>query len=153
MTKHKWITAVAVLTLGTSLAIAGPGERHRKGGHEGDGRHAAKFAEKLNLTEAQKAQIKQIRQNNHEQNKAFYESARETRHSLRAAKKANDTARLEALKGQMESQRAQMKQLHESVMTQINAILTAEQKAQFAAMKADREARKGRHHQHDGNRK
>ena len=46
-----------------------------------------------------------------------------------------------------------MKQLHESVMTQINAILTAEQKAQFAAMKADREARKGRHHQHDGNRK
>lgn len=151
MTKHKWITAVAVLALGTSLAIAGPGEGKR--GHKGNGRHEAMFAEKLNLTEAQKAQIKQIRQNNHEQNKAFYESARANRQEFRAAKQANDTAKLDALKGQMESQRAQMKQLRESEMAQINAILTAEQKAQFAAMKADREARKGRHHQRDGNRK
>ena len=150
MNKHKWITAVAVLTLGTSLAIAGPGEGHGKG--KRGGHHESKFAEKLNLTEAQKAQVKQIRENNREQNRAFYESVRETREQMRAAKQDNDTALLEALRGQAESQREQLKQLRQTEMSQINAILTPEQKAQFAAWKAQHEA-KGRGRNRDGNRR
>jgi len=146
MKKQNWITAVAVLTLGTSLALAGPGGGRGKGGHDkGKGRHEAKFAEKLNLTEAQKNQIHQIRQNNRAENQDFYESSKQTRQEARAAKQANDTARLEALKGQMQSQREQMKRLRQTEMAQINAILTPEQKARFAAMKAEHQGRRKNH--------
>jgi len=132
----KTLIAVAALTLGATLAFAGPGEGHR-GGH---GRHhgfAGKLAEKLNLTDAQKQQIKDIRKASFEQNKAFFETARQTRQDLRAAREANDTARLETLKANMKSQREQMKQIRDAEKQQILSILTAEQRAQFEAMKAE----------------
>jgi periplasmic protein CpxP/Spy len=147
MKLNKWMTAVAVLTLGTSLAVAAPNEGGFKAKHRRDhrGMHAQKFAEKLNLTEAQKDQIKQIRQNNREQNKAFFETARATRQELRAAKKANDTAKVESLKATLKAQREQFQQIRQTERTQILAILTPEQKAQFEAMKAERGERHGKH--------
>ena len=138
MKANKWMTAVAVVALSTSLAVAAPqgGKGH---GRHGKGEFSEKLAAKLNLTQAQKDQIKQIRKNNFEQNKAFFEQARQTRQEIRAAREAGDTAKAEALAGTMEAQRAQFKQIRDAERTQFLAVLTPEQKAQFEAMKAERQ--------------
>ena len=137
--KSKWIAAVAVLTFGTSLAIAAPhGGGHRGGKRGMRGEFGARFAEKLNLTDAQKEQIKSIRKESREQNRAFFESFHQTRQELRAAKQANDTARLETLKGTLQSQHEQMKQIRAAEQQKFLAVLTPEQRAQWEQFKAER---------------
>jgi Spy/CpxP family protein refolding chaperone len=144
----KWISAVAVLALGASLAVAAPqeggfgrGEGHGRGRGHGRQEFGAKFAEKLNLSDAQKQQIKDIKQNFRAQNKAFFDSVKQTHQDLRAAKEANDTAKVEALKPTLDAQRAQMKQLRETEKNAVLAILTPDQRAQYDAMKAERAAK------------
>jgi Spy/CpxP family protein refolding chaperone len=145
MKKKNWITMAAVLALSTSLAVAAPhGDRGGKGGH---GRHGAgfeKMAEKLNLTADQKARLESLQQSFREQNKATFETSRETFQQFREAKKANDTAKMEALRPTVEAQRAQMQRIRDAHEQQILAILSAEQRAQFLAMKAEREAHGGK---------
>jgi len=145
MNKNKWMTMAAVLALSTSLAIAAPhgGKGGKFGGKHGRGEFGEKFAEKLNLTDAQKEQIRTIRTNNREQNKAFFEQSRATFEQFREAKKANDTAKLEQLKPALETQRAQMKQFREAERQQILALLTPEQRTKFDALQQEREARRG----------
>ncbi len=140
--KNKLIAAVAVFTLGASIAIAGPhgGGHGGKRGHRGE--PGAMFAQKLNLTDAQKEQIKAIHKESREQNAAFFQSARQTRQELRAAKQANDTARLEALEGAMQSQREQMKQIRQAEQQRIMSVLTAEQRTQWEQHKAERQSRR-----------
>ncbi len=137
----KIITAVAVLALGATLAIAAPngneGYGHGKGGHE----WGAKFAEKLNLTDAQKQQVQDIRKNFREQNKVFFDSFRANMKAFRAAKEAGDTAKADSLKATIDSQKPKMKSLRDAERQQIRGILTAEQQVQFDAMKAKHEAR------------
>lgn len=145
----KWMTMAAALTMTATLAVAAPGEgthgKHGKHGRHGRGgsEFSQRFAEKLNLTDAQKAQVQEIRRASAERNKALYESARDTFQQFRAAKKANDTARVDALKPQVESLRTQMKQLRQAEQASIVAILNAEQRAQFEALKAERESKRG----------
>ena len=146
MKKTKWMTMAAVVTLTASLAFAAPHEGGR-GKHGKRGRHGAEFgqrmAEKLNLTDSQKQQIEAINKGFRENNKAAFESARSLRQEFREAKQANDTARLEALKPQMEAQRTQMSQLRQAHHAQIVAVLTPEQRTQWEALKAERETRRG----------
>ncbi|HEX2059182.1 MAG TPA: Spy/CpxP family protein refolding chaperone [Thermoanaerobaculia bacterium] len=143
MKTNKFMTMAAVLALSTTVAFAAPhegnGGRHGRGGRAEFG---PRFAQKLGLTDAQKEQISSIRQSFREQNKAFFESSKSTFQEFRAAKKAGDTAKVESLKPQLEAARTQMKQLHEQQRTQILAILTPEQRAQYEAMKAERQARR-----------
>src|SRR5436190_2768194 len=105
----KLTTAVAVTILGASLAFAAPHE----GGHWGHkhGMFGAKLAQELNLTDAQKDQIKAIKQESRQQNAAFFDQAHGTMKEFFAAKKANDTAKMDALKPTVDAQRAQMKQI------------------------------------------
>ncbi|MEA2488707.1 MAG: periplasmic protein CpxP/Spy [Acidobacteriota bacterium] len=148
---NKKITAVAaVLALSTTLAFAGTGEGRGEGRHgrHGKGQFGEKFAQKLNLTDAQKQQIKDIRTNSRTQNAQFFATAKQTREDARAARKAGDTARLESLKGALQSQRAQMKEIRKAERQQVLNILNAEQRAQLEAMKAQHQ---GRHHNDDNN--
>jgi len=140
MKKSKWLIGVAVLTLGASLAVAAPHEGRGHGRH-GKGAFSERFAQKLNLTDAQKQQVRDLHKSFREQNKAFFESSRQTMKDYRAAKKANDTARIDALKTQVESQRAQMQQLRAGLDTQIATILTPEQRTQWEQLKAERAAK------------
>ena len=139
----KMITAaVAVLAVGATLAFAAPqdangGYGHHKGGHE----MGARFAEKLNLTDAQKQQVKDIQKNFYEQNKTFLDSFRANRTAFRSARDAGDTAKADSLKATIDSQKAQMKTLRDAKREQIRGILTPDQRAQFDAMKAKHEAR------------
>ena len=144
MKKTKWMTMAAVLALSTSLAIAAPhGGKGERGGRHGRGEMGARMFEKLNLTDAQKTQIRTIHESFREQNKAFFEQSRATFEQYREAKKANDTARVEALKATVDANREQMKKLREQQHAQIANILTPEQRTQWEAMKAEREQRRG----------
>ena len=142
---RKWFTAAAaVLALSGTLAFAAPGEgrggRHGRGGRGGE--FGERFANKLNLTDAQKQQLSEVKKSFYEENKAFFETARDTRRQIREAKEAGDTARLESLKATAQSQHAQMKQLRDAQRQRIEALLTTEQRAQWQALKAEREAKR-----------
>lgn len=143
MKTTKWMTMAAVVTLSASLAFAAP---HQGGKFGKRGRHGQEFgqrmAAKLNLTDAQKQQIRDLNKSFRENNKAVFESAHALRKEFRDAKRANDTAKLESLKPQMETQRAQMQQLRDAQQAQILAVLTPEQRTQYEALKAEREQRR-----------
>jgi periplasmic protein CpxP/Spy len=148
-TTYKVITAVAVIALSGTLAIAAPqtqGGGNGNGDGWGGGHHRGAMvrhlAKKLNLTDAQKAQTKANRKAFFEANKPFFQQVRATRHELRAARQANDTAKMDALKATAQSQRAQIKQLREQQVAQFVSILTPAQKAQFDQLQAQRAARR-----------
>jgi len=148
--KKKTISAVAVLALGATLAFASMHDgKEGKGAWEGHrgGSFSEMYAQKLNLTDAQKAQIADIEKASRDANKAFFEASKQTREQFKAAKDANDTAKLDALRPTMESQRAQMKQIRDAQDAKIRAILTAEQRAQFDTLKAEREAHRSQYKQ------
>ena len=147
MKKTQWITMAAAMTLTATMAVAAPHEGGKMRGHGGRGHRGGaafnpRLAEKLNLSDAQKQQIRDLQKTFREQNRATFEGSRDLRQQFREAKKANDTAKLEALKPQLEAQRAQMKQARKAQHDQILAVLTAEQRAQLEALKAERKARR-----------
>jgi periplasmic protein CpxP/Spy len=145
MNKKQWITMAAVLALSTSMAVAAPHGRGGKGGkmHGRGGAFGERMAEKLNLSDAQKQQIRDLQRNFRETNKAFFDQMRDTHKQMAEARKAGDTARVDALKATLQTQRPQMQQLHEQQQQRIAAILTPEQRTQWETMKAEREARRG----------
>lgn len=159
MKTTKWMTMAAVVTLSASLAFAAPhpggkgGKRGMHGMHGRDGQMMGqRMAPKLNLTEAQQQQIRDLQNGFRENNKAFFQSTRETRKQIREAKKAGDTAKIESLKPTLDAQREQMKQLRTAQQQQIVALLTPEQRTQWEAMKAEREQRRAQRGGHRGHR-
>jgi len=138
----KWITGIAVLAVSASLAIAAPQEAKEWGGHRGHhGFMSEKLAAKLNLTDTQKQQIKDLNKQFRQDNKAFFQSFKQTKKDAKAATQANDTAKLNALKPTIDSQKAQMKQLREAQEAKVLSVLTPDQQAQYKALKAERAAK------------
>ena len=115
---------------------AGSYRRGGPGGREGQGRD-------LDLTKAQKAQIKAIREKYQPQNNALRAQAKPFMDAARAARQKGDTA---AARSNMEKAR-QVMQGGQSYRTQeraeIRAILTPEQQAKFDAH--DKDHAKGGH--------
>ena len=147
----KWISAAAVVALSGTMAFAAiDNDGGKAWGHGGHGRHDAmseRMAQKLNLTDAQKDQLKALHRGFREDNRAFFQTMRHTRQEMHAAKEAGDTAKVESLKATFQSQRAQMKQLHDAQQEKFLTILTPEQRTQFDSLKAERDARRQQHQQ------
>ena len=140
--KKQLITGVAVLALGASLAIAATQQDNTWGGHHGKrGEMSQRFAQKLNLTDAQKQQLAAIHKSFREENATFLAQFRQTKKDFHAAKQAGDQAKIDALKPAVESNRAQMKSLRQAQEQKVLAILTPDQQAQYQALKAARAAR------------
>jgi Spy/CpxP family protein refolding chaperone len=101
-------------------------------GRRGGGR-GGEFGRDLNLTDAQKAQIKTIRAKYQPQNEALHTQAKPFMEAAKAARQKGDTA---TARVQMEKAR-QVMQGGQSFRTQenaeIRAILTADQQAKFDA--------------------
>jgi Spy/CpxP family protein refolding chaperone len=121
-----------------------PDGEFRKG--KGGGREGRGFGRDLNLTDAQKTQIKTIQQKYQPQNQALRDRAKPFMDAARTARQNRDSV---AFKSNMEKAR-QVMQSGESFRTQekaeIRAILTAEQKVKFDAHQkeiADRRAKGG----------
>jgi len=137
----KWITAVALATLVAIPVFAQEhGEHHRQMQS-----FTVMFAEQLTLTDAQKTQIDGIEKQSREDNAAFYESSHQLMEQVRAARDANDTAKLDALKPQMDANHEQMKKIHDAMLTKIVAVLTADQRAKFEKIKAEHDAQRKQH--------
>jgi protein CpxP len=143
----KFTTAVAVTLLGASLAFAAPHEGGKHWGHGKRGVFSEKLAQKLNLTDAQKEQVKAIKKDSFEQNKAFFQQSRQTMKQYFTAKKANDTATMDSLEPAVESQRAQMKLIRTATEAKIAGVLTPDQNTQWQQLKAERAARHQNHEQ------
>jgi periplasmic protein CpxP/Spy len=143
----KSIATLAVLTLSATLAVAAPqggkGEFHGKGKRGGHGEMAERLAEKLNLTDAQKAQARQLHEQFRAQNEPLFNAFKQTRNDLRAARQANDTARVDALEATLKTQKEQLKAARRAQHERFLSILTADQKAKLEAMKAERGERRG----------
>lgn len=149
MNKQKWLTAAAVVTLTATLAVAAPeGKQGHHGRRHGRGEFGARFAQKLNLSEAQKTQMRDVQKSFREQNKPLFEASKQTRLELKAAKDANDTARMEQLKATLKTQREQFKQARQAQHERVLALLTPDQRAQLDAMKAERKAKRENRQNH-----
>jgi periplasmic protein CpxP/Spy len=141
----------SALTLST-LAIAAPGDQAGQAGHEGgryhgrhghhDGmRHA--FA-KLNLSDAQKASIKQITQASREQNKGQWQalhSQREAFGEMTPDQVGYQAAASRLAQAEGDATRVRIEQ-QAKVRAQIYAVLTPAQKAQLLTLRNERDARR-----------
>jgi Spy/CpxP family protein refolding chaperone len=102
------------------------------------------IASHLNLTDAQKAELKQLRQTTHDQNAQLFADAKAKRQQLRSL--SSDDPQASELKAQLQALRPQLeaarKQQHEAFLN----VLTAEQRAQLDQWKAQRQTnrRQGR---------
>lgn len=133
----KFITAVVVVAAMTTPVAFAQNE------HFGHRHHQmAKFAEKLGLTDAQKQQIKDIRQADRQANKALFEQFRAKRQELRTLRQNNDP-NADSVKAEVKSLhqqlRAAQKATHEKIY---NTVLTPEQRAQIDAWRAQRQSQK-----------
>ena len=95
----------------------------------------------LNLTDEQKAQLKQLRETTQQQNAQLFADAKAKRQELRSLPRQQRCARGE-LKAQLEALRPQLeaarKQQHEAFVN----VLTPEQRTQLEQWKAQRQSRR-----------
>ncbi|MGC1549505.1 MAG: Spy/CpxP family protein refolding chaperone [Rhodanobacter sp.] len=127
----------------TSLAVVAQDGGPHGGWHHGHGGQGMEFS-KLNLTDAQRASIKQIMQSSFGQNKTQRQALQQQRQAFEAM--TPDQAGYQAAAtslGQAEATALQARvQQRATVQTQIYAVLTATQKMQLATIKAQQQARK-----------
>lgn len=155
------IATLSAIALAASIAVAqtitpdqgsGQGARtERRGGrgeHKGQGwggmRRGGSFRQ-LNLTEDQKAKMKQIRESFAEQNKPLREQLRAKRQELRQASEGgtfNEALATQKLT-EMASVEAKLMGEQHKLHQEMLSVLTAEQKAQLEQSKAQRKARRG----------
>ena len=130
----KFITAVVVVAAMTTPVAFAQNE------HFGHRHHSmAKFAEKLGLTDAQKQQIKDIRQADRQANKALFEQFRAKRQELRTLRQNNDP-NAESVKAELKSLHQQLRAAHKATRDKIyDTVLTAEQRAQIDTWRAKRQ--------------
>ena len=129
-----------------TLAVAAPSG-------QADGMHQGRFShryghdmgfEKLNLTDAQRASIKQIMQSSFAQNKTQWQALRQQRSafaSMTPDQVGYQAAAASLAQAEADATRVRVQQ-KATVRAQIYALLTSTQKAQLASMKQEKQARR-----------
>ncbi len=118
------------------------GKHGKRGGRHGGGKHMMKrMAGKLELTDAQKEQMKATREAQKVDNQALRDQMKQLRTEMQNLDSSDATAvaALAARKGELTSQ---MFIARNQARLAFEAILTDEQKAKLAEMKAERKAKK-----------
>ena len=115
------VTATAAITFAQT---GDPGQFHPRA------RRARQFASKLNLTDAQKQQMKDIRTADREQNKQLYADFRAKLQQFHALKQANDPTASD-VKAQLEAMRPQMEAARKASREAMLNVFTPEQRAQI----------------------
>jgi Spy/CpxP family protein refolding chaperone len=116
------------------------------GGHRGD--RGAKMCEHLECTAAQQAQLAQIREAHKPAMQASREAIRDLKQQLVAEyqKERVDTAKVAALRQQIDAHKATAEREREAMKAKIEAILTPAQRAKLAEFKAQHKGPKGKGH-------
>jgi len=136
----KFVIALMV-TATSAIAFA---QTAAPGTHQGHGHRAGfgRMAAKLNLTDAQKQQMKDIRTADHERNQQLYADFRAKLQEFRSLKQANDP-KADDVKAELKSMRPQMEAARKASRDAMLNILTPEQRDQLkAARKSHGFARK-----------
>ena len=141
-------TRIRILTIGAAVMLAaaaaiaqGP---HGFGGPSGDFRHMLK---QLDLTSAQHDQVKAIWAKEKPTLQPLMQQMRQN-HSAMSALEASgsfDEAKTRALATQNSQTMIELQVEHARIKSEIMQILTADQKAKLAQIKANREARMSKH--------
>jgi len=156
------IASLSAIALAASIAVAqsvktdrangqGPRQEWQRGRGRGDGKHEGwggmrgAFLSQLNLTDDQKAKIKQIRESYGDRNKPLREQLRTKRQELRQASEGGTfnealaTQKLTEMAGLEAKLMGEEFKLHQETLS----VLTAEQKAQLEQSKAQFKTRRG----------
>lgn len=130
------VSAMALAPFAMAVAQDGDFHGHHHGGFEA--------YSKLNLTDAQKASIKQIIQNARAQNKPQRDALRQQREAFNAMtpNSAGYQAAAASLAQAEGAARAAHVQQRAAIQAQIYSLLTATQQAQFVQIKAQNQARR-----------
>ncbi|HEV2904797.1 MAG TPA: Spy/CpxP family protein refolding chaperone [Pyrinomonadaceae bacterium] len=151
------IASLSAVVLAASVAVAQSvktetqdGKSARHGGHgrgmKRSSRGGGAFFNRLNLTDDQKARLKQIRESFASTNKPLHEQLRAKRRELRRSNEGGTFNEALATQKLTESAALQAKlmgarfQLHQQMLS----VLTAEQKAQLDQLKAQSRERRGK---------
>lgn len=157
MIKTLTIASLSVLVLAASVALAqtaqtgqsneqaktqgwhGEGHGHRWGGREGRGGMGGMMFGGLNLTDDQKARMKQIGQSFHESTKSLSQELRAKRQELRQAETSGTFNEALATQKLQESAGLQAKLMGERIKMrqEMLAVLTPEQKTQLEQKRAE----------------
>lgn len=134
------ILVFAVLATGVMFAVAQRSGDGKKGGWGNRGGHhrGGMMLRGLDLTDEQKAQVKQIMEASKEKSQSLRESLKANREKMNeaTANGAFDEAQVTALATEKGNISAQMTVEHARSKSQIFALLTAEQKAKAVEMKS-----------------
>lgn len=96
-------------------------------------------AQKLNLTDAQKAQLKQLRETSNQENAQLFAEARAKREELRSLRRSNDP-RASDVKAQLEALRPQLEATRQQQHSAFLDVLTPGQRALIEQWKAERQS-------------
>lgn len=139
----KMIVAAGLVLVSTAfVAEAGKHHRHHGEKHHRDGMIAGKIAEKLNLSDAQKEQMKNLREQMKQTLSPLHQTMKAKRQEFVELKKANDP-RAEVLETELKSLRERSRQIRDSFRAQFDGVLTADQRAQLEQMKKEWKDRRG----------
>jgi len=148
MKKHLAVLAAALVAaapMAHAQATTAPAPRAEHGmrGMRGPG-HEGMF-KSLNLTDAQKAQVKAIHQKYASQFKAARDAAKPDFDAMRAARQKGDTAAVRAAREKLRADMAPTRKVREQEMAEVRAILTPAQQQQLDQLKTQR-AQRGEGH-------
>lgn len=149
------ILAIALVSIGTIFIFAQTGSEEKGKFKRGFGHRGGfeRLAKKLNLTDAQKEQVKQIRETSKAKVQPLKENMKSIHQQMETATADGqfDEAQVQALATQQANIMAQMIVEKERTKSQMFAILTPEQQAQAKQLKEQmKEKFKGKF-QHRGN--
>jgi Spy/CpxP family protein refolding chaperone len=136
---RKFAAWTAVAALGAAGVLAAETSQARQQWH-GHGRFG-QFMSELSLTDAQKTQAKSIFQDARQSAQLVRQQLMETRKSLRAAIKANDTAQIQQLSATEGKEIGQLTAIRGSAFAKVYQTLTPEQKQKADALEQARHAR------------
>jgi protein CpxP len=136
--------AVLALLVGTSIAQDGPKEGHRNGKH---GKHHSLLADIPDLTDDQKAQLKEIKQ----EGKAQIEGQRAELKAVRdkiATLKSSENPDMNAINGLIDKSsklKAEMEKVKAASEVKARAVLTPQQRKVFDAKQKERKEMRQKH--------
>lgn len=118
-------------------------------------KHRDQFENRLNLTEAQKEQAKQIRMKGHEEMRPVIEKIKCLKQEKEAVKRSRiavqaQEEKIAVIDGQIKVLKKEMRELRTKNMKEFEAILTPKQKKELAKMKDEGRKRYEKHQKNGG---
>lgn len=125
-----------MIVAGLIMASAAGSVALAHGGSHRGGAKMNRALQQLDLSDAQKQQIRTLMENERDANQGLREQTRAKAREYRELREANDP-RADSVKVELDALRDQFKARHEAVRAEINKLLTADQRQKLEEWKAN----------------